>query len=50
MSTLSDEYHDEPTEPEDSDRVPEPQAPSLIRRIVEQLFRRPKDGDHGASS
>lgn len=41
MSTLSDEYQDEPTEPEDSDRVPEPESPSLSRRVVEWL-RHPK--------
>ena len=29
MSTLSDEYHDEPTEPEDSDRVPDPEPPGF---------------------
>jgi hypothetical protein len=40
MSTLSDEYHDEPTEPEDSDRVPEPEPPGLARRVVEWLQRR----------
>jgi hypothetical protein len=39
MSTLSDEYHDEPTEREDSDRVPEPEPPSLTHRVVE-WFRR----------
>jgi hypothetical protein len=37
MSTLSDEYHDEPTEPEDSERVPEPEPPSRIRRVVDRL-------------
>ena len=41
MSTLSDEYRDEPTEPEDSDRVPEPEPPSLAHRVVERL-RHPK--------
>ena len=40
MRTLSDEYHDEPTEPEDSDRVPEPEPPGLARRFVEWLRRR----------
>jgi hypothetical protein len=39
ISTLSDEYHDEPTEPEDSDRVPEPEPPSLIEWIAERLAR-----------
>jgi hypothetical protein len=37
MSTLSDEYHDEPTEPEDSDRVPEPEPPGLFRRLVDRI-------------
>ena len=41
MSTLTDEYHDEP-EPEDSDRVPEPDPPSLAHRVVEWLRRRSK--------
>jgi hypothetical protein len=42
MSTLSDEYHDEPAEPEDSDRIPEPEPPGFIRRVVGwlQLRRR----------
>ncbi len=39
MSTLSDEYHDEPTEPEDSDRVPEPEPSSIARRVAEWLQR-----------
>jgi len=37
MSTLSDEYHDEPTEPEDSDRVPDPKPPGLLRRLVDRI-------------
>ena len=40
MRTLDDEYHDEPTEPEDSDREPEPEQPSAIRRIMDRLMRR----------
>lgn len=40
MSTLSDEYHDEPTEPEDSERIPESEPPSRIRRVFERLVRR----------
>jgi hypothetical protein len=40
MSTLSDEYHDQPAEPEDSERVPAPEPPSRIRRIVDRLGRR----------
>lgn len=42
MSTLSDEYHDEPTEPEDSERVPEPEPPSRVRRAIDRLAHRPK--------
>jgi hypothetical protein len=41
MQTLSDEYHDEPTEPEDSERIPEPEPPGRIRRVVERLRGRP---------
>ena len=37
MRTLSDEYHDEPAEPEDSDRVPEAETPGFIRRLVDRL-------------
>ena len=37
MRTLGDEYHDEPTEPEDSDRVPEPEPPGLFRRLVDRI-------------
>lgn len=44
MSTLSDEYRDEPTEPQDSDRVPEPEPPGLVRRILERLERRSDPG------
>jgi hypothetical protein len=40
MRTLSDEYHDEPTEPEDSDRVPEPDPPGLVRGVIDKLSRR----------
>ena len=37
MRTLSDDYHDEPTEPEDSDRVPDPKPPGLLRRLVDRI-------------
>ena len=37
MSTLSDEYHDEPSEPEDSDRIPEPEPPGLLHRILDRI-------------
>ena len=40
MRTLSDEYHDVPAEPVDSDRVPEPEPPNLIRRLIDDLQRR----------
>lgn len=38
-STLSDEYRDEPAEPED-DQVPEPESPGAIRRLADALTRR----------
>ncbi len=44
MSTLSDEYRDEPAEPQDSDRVPEPEPPGLVRRIIERLEHRSEPG------
>ena len=40
MTTLSDEYHDEPAEPADSERVPAPEPPSRIRRAITWLRRR----------
>jgi hypothetical protein len=40
IRTLSDEYRDEPTEPEDSERVPEPDPPGRILRIVKRLAGR----------
>ena len=39
MRTLSDDYHDEPTEPEDSDRIPEPEPPSRLRRLIRRIQR-----------
>jgi hypothetical protein len=42
--SLSDEYHDEPAEPEDSDRVPEPEPPGRIKRIVKRLSAHPGEG------
>jgi hypothetical protein len=41
MSTLTDEYHDEPTEPEGSDRIPEPESPGLLRRLVDRIRPNP---------
>ncbi len=38
MRTLSDEYQDLPVDPED-DRVPEPEAPGVIRRLIERVLR-----------
>jgi hypothetical protein len=40
LRTLSDDYRDVPAEPEDSDRVPDPELPGLARRMVERLSRR----------
>ncbi len=37
MRTLSDEYHDGPAEPVDSDRVPPPEVPGWVRRLRDQL-------------
>ena len=40
MRTLSDEYHDAPTEPEeDSSRMPDPEPPGLVRRVMSRLSR-----------
>jgi hypothetical protein len=36
LKTLCDEYSDTP-EPEDSDRVPAPDPPSLGRRVMDRL-------------
>jgi hypothetical protein len=43
MSTLSDEYRDEPTEPEDSEREPELEPSGRVRRVLEKLRRRASD-------
>jgi hypothetical protein len=40
IRTLSDEYRDEPPEPEDSERIPEPEPPSRVRRVIDRLGRR----------
>ncbi len=40
IRTLSDEYRDEPTEPEDLERIPEPEPPSRDRRAIDRLGRR----------
>lgn len=40
MRTLSDDYHDEPAEPVDSEAVPEPESPGLVRRVIDGLKRR----------
>lgn len=39
MRTLSDDYRDKPTEPEDSDREPEPEPRGLVRTIIDRLER-----------
>lgn len=43
MRTLSDDYHDEPTDPPD-DHVPEPEQPGLMRRVVDRLTGRSQPG------
>jgi hypothetical protein len=43
VRVLSDEYRDTP-EPEDSERVPPPEPPGLVRRLLARL-RRPGDGE-----
>ena len=40
MHTLGDDYADRP-EPRDSDRVPEPEAPGLLRRVIDRITHRP---------
>lgn len=40
LRTLSDDYRDEPSEPEDSEREPEPESPGLVRRLVDRLARK----------
>ena len=44
LRTLSDEYRDQPTEPEGSDREPAPAPPGLVDRIIERLRRRSDPG------
>jgi hypothetical protein len=44
MRTLSDEYHDGPAEPQDSDRVPPPEAPGRFQRLIDQLTAITKRG------
>jgi hypothetical protein len=43
MSTLSDEYHDEPAEPEE-DHEPQPEPPGLVRRLVDRVTGRQGSG------
>jgi hypothetical protein len=47
LRTLEDDYHDEPTEPEDSDREPEPESPGMLRRVLDQLTRRSQSRPEG---
>jgi hypothetical protein len=37
MRTLSDDYRDEPAEPEDTDRIPEPEPSGLVRRVLDRI-------------
>ena len=39
MRTLGDDYVDEPTEPDNSDQVPEPESPGLVRRMLDKVAR-----------
>ena len=41
MRTLSDDYSDVP-EPEDTDRMPEPEEPGLVGRLLRRLAGRPR--------
>ena len=40
MRTLSDEYHDEPAEPRDSETVPAPAPEGSIGRLAKRLVGR----------
>ncbi len=42
MRTLSDEYHDVPAEPQDSDRVPEAEPEGVVTRVLHRLTGQPK--------
>jgi hypothetical protein len=42
MHTLDNEYRDEPAEPEDSDREPEPEPPGRVRRVLDKLTGQPE--------
>jgi hypothetical protein len=44
MRTLSDDYRDEPTDPEEEPEPP-PQPPGLFSRVVDWLTRRGRPGD-----
>jgi hypothetical protein len=44
LRTLEDDYDDEPAEPEDSDREPDPESPGLLRRALDRLTRRGQPG------
>lgn len=43
MHTLSDDYHDEPAEPEE-DHEPEAEPTGIVRRVVDRLTGRPDPG------
>lgn len=46
VRTLSDEYHDTRAEPLDSDRVPDPEPPGLVHKVIDRV-RPHKDPDAG---
>jgi len=40
VRTLSDEYRDTRAEPVDSDRVPDPEPPGLVRKVLDRIHPR----------
>lgn len=40
IRTLADEYHDQPAEPQDSERVPIPAPAGRLRRLLDWLGRK----------
>ena len=44
MRTLSDAYRDDPAEPEDSVRVPDPEPRTRLRALIDAFRRQPRRG------
>jgi hypothetical protein len=40
LRTLDDDYRDDPAEPADSDREPDPESPGRVRRVIERITGR----------